>query len=48
MMNSGQGGHGEITKEHKETYGIKDIFITSTVAIMSQVYTYVKTYTIIL
>lgn len=39
-----KGGLGEITKVHKETFGVMAKFTVLTVVMVSWIYTYVKTY----
>lgn len=43
----GVGREGWVTKGHKETFGVMDIFIIFTVVMVLKVYTYIKTHQIV-
>lgn len=45
---SGHGRHVSVTKGHKETFGVMNVFTILIVAMVSQMYTHVKTYQIVL
>lgn len=42
----GKGWMEELPKGHEETFGVMDMFIILIVVIVSQVYTYIKLYTL--
>ena len=44
MGGCGEEQVGEITKGHKETFGVMNVFTISAVVMVSQVYEYVKIY----